>query len=304
MNRKMIRTVAIAASAFALLCTAASAHDAMTHVWDNGRSGVELKMGEFKLLLNPELFKDGRAEGFRAAWRRVAEVAGNLGWKTDVDVKLPEMKEDVRVYTYPDTADGALHAKFYTLRQRIPVKADGTIDAAKADLTLKYSAKDGGKVPVEAYMKDMPKGTKAKAEVNVYGYVNKEAGKNVENATFQVTLKKQPVMNGTETIAWVAQKYPVAATLGIPADTVVKMDPSKFIVSYAIDIGEVKRGGTTLEVEACAWYNKDSGKLVTAEVSWRGALKDCKDIYEIFNAIQEKAPEILDAGRSKNACIQ
>ena len=159
-------------------------------------------------------------------------------------------------------------------------------------------------VPFEAFMKDMPEGTKAKAEVNVYGYVDKEAGKNVEHNTMQVTFKKQPVMTGTETIAWFAQKYPILGTLGIPAETVVSMPTSKYIISYAIEIGELKRGDTKLEVEACVWCNKDTGEFVTAEVSWRADLKDADASYELFDAIQHKAPEILDAGKSKNACIK
>lgn len=302
MNKKLIRTVALAASALALVCTAALAQG---HVWENGRAGVELKMGEFKLLLAPELFKGSRADGFRAAWRRVTEVAAGLGWTTEIDGDLTgRLEEDTRVYSYPDTTDGALHAKYYTLRQRIPVKASGELDTEKADLTLKYSAKDGGAVPVEAFMKGLPEGTKAKAEVNVYGYVDKQAGKNKEDATFQVTFKKQPVMTGTETIAWFAQKYPVIGTLGIPAETVVSMPTSKYIISYAIGIGDLKRGDTKLEVEACVWCNKDTGEFVTAEVSWRASLKDADAIYELFDAIERQAPEILDAGRSKNACIK
>ena len=302
MNKKLIRTVALAASVLALACAAALAQG---HVWENGRAGVEMKAGEFKLLLSPELFKGSRADGFRAAWRRVAEVAAGLGWKTEIDGDLTgRLEENVRVYSYPDTADGALHAKFFTLRQRIPVKESGELNTAKADLTLKYSAKDGGAVPVEAFMKGLPEGTKAKAEVNVYGYVDKEAGKNLEHATMQVTFKKQPVMTGTETVAWFAQKYPIIATLGIPAETVVSMPTSKYIVSYAIDIGELKRGDTKLDVEACLWCNKDTGEFVTAEVSWRAELKDADASYELFDAVQRQAPEILDAGRSKNACIK
>ena len=302
MNKKLISTVAIAASALALVCTAALAQG---HVWEDGRAGVEMKAGEFKLLLSQDLFKGSRADGFRAAWRRVVEVASGLGWTTDVDGDLTgRLEENTRVYTYPDTADGTLHAKFFTLRQRIPVKASGELINEKADLTLKYSAKDGGAVPFEAFMKDMPEGTKAKAEVNVYGYVDKEAGKNVEHNTMQVTFKKQPVMTGTETIAWFAQKYPILGTLGIPAETVVSMPTSKYIISYAIEIGELKRGDTKLEVEACVWCNKDTGEFVTAEVSWRADLKDADASYELFDAIQHKAPEILDAGKSKNACIK
>ncbi len=76
MNKKLIRTVAIAASALALVCTAALAQ---SHVWEDGRAGVEMKAGEFKLLLSQELFKGSRADGFRAAWRRVVEVASGLG---------------------------------------------------------------------------------------------------------------------------------------------------------------------------------------------------------------------------------
>ena len=302
MNKRLIRTAALAVSALALVCAAAFAEG---HVWENGRAGVEMKAGEFKLLLSPELFKGSRADGYRAAWRRVAEIASGLGWKTEIDDDLTgRLEENVRVYTYPDTSDGALHAKFFTLRQRIPVKADGTLNAEKADLTLKYSAKDGGAVPFEAFMKDMPKGTKAKAEVNVYGYVDKKAGKNVEHNTMQVTFKKQPVLTGAETIAWFALKYPILGTLGIPADTFVAMPASKNIISYAIEIGELKRGDTKLEVEACVWCNKDTGAFVCGEVSWRAELKDAEASYELFNAIQHKAPEILDAGMSKNACIK
>ena len=72
MNKKLISTVAIAASALALVCTAALAQG---HVWEDGRAGVEMKAGEFKLLLSQDLFKGSRADGFRAAWRRVPDSA-------------------------------------------------------------------------------------------------------------------------------------------------------------------------------------------------------------------------------------
>ena len=117
-------------------------------------------------------------------------------------------------------------------------------------------------------------------------------------------LDVQILLSGAETIAWFALKYPIIGTLGIPADTFVAMPASKNIISYAIEIGELKRGDTKLEVEACVWYNKDTGAFVCGEVSWRAELKDAEASYELFNAIQHKAPEILDAGMSKNACIK
>lgn len=303
MNKKLIRNVAFAVSAFALVCTAALAKG---DVWGKGSAGVEMKAGEFKLLLAQDLFKGSRLDGYRAAWNRVVEVAAGLGWKaeTEDDLTKGTPDENPRVYSYPDTVDGVLHSKFYTLRQRIPVKKTGALNTEKADLTLKYSAKDGKAIPLEAFLKGLPEGTKAKAEVNVYGYVDKEAGKDQEHATMQVTFKKQPVMTGTETVAWFAQKYPVIGTLGIPAETVVSMPTSKYIISYATNVGKLKRGDAELEVESCVWYNKDTGEFVCAEVSWRAEAKDADASYELFDAVQRQAPEILDAGRSKNACIK
>ena len=174
MNKRLIRTAALAVSALALVCSAAFAEG---HVWENGRAGVEMKAGEFKLLLSPELFKGSRADGYRAAWRRVAEIASGLGWKTEIDDDLTgRLEENVRIYSYPDTSDGALHAKFFTLRQRIPVKADGTLNAEKADLTLKYSAKDGGPVPAEEFLKGLPKGIEVSLKSGTLDNVKAYAG--------------------------------------------------------------------------------------------------------------------------------
>ena len=62
--------------------------------------------------------------------------------------------------------------------------------------------------------------------------------------------------------------------------------------------------GSYRRLHSCAWYNKQTGEFVTGEVSWRADAKDVKASYELFNAIQQKAPEILDAGKSKNALIK
>ena len=76
------------------------------------------------------------------------------------------------------------------------------------------------------------------------------------------------------------------------------------VITYATNVGKLKRGDTEFEVESCAWYNKDTGKFVTAEVSWRAKAKDADASYELLNAIQRQASEILDAGKSKNAYIK
>ena len=87
-------------------------------------------------------------------------------------------------------------------------------------------------------------------------------------------------------------------------NTIATMPSSKFVVTYATNVGKLKRGDTEFEIESCAWYNKDTGKFVTAEVSWRAKAKDVAASYELFNAVQRQAPEILDAGKSKNALIK
>lgn len=303
MNKKIFRTFAFAASALAFACTTAYAQGG---VWGNASSGMEMKAGEFKLILAPELFKGSRLDGYSTAWNRVAKVATDLGWKaeTEGDLIKGKLDENTRVFSYPDTPDGVLNAKYYTLRHRVGLKSSGELNTEKADLTLKYSAKDGKPIPVEAFLKGLPEGTKAKAEVNVYGYVDKQIGKNHEHATISVTFKKQPLLTGKETATWFTQKYPVIGTMGIPAGTIVSMPTSKYVVTYATNVGKLKRGNTEFEVESCAWYNKDTGKFVTAEVSWRAKAKDVDASYELFNAIQRQASEILDAGKSKNAYIK
>ncbi len=303
MNTKLLLTFTFTASAIALVCTSAYAQGT---VWGKGSAGVEMKAGEFKLLLAPEVFKGSRLDGYNVAWNRVAKVAADLGFKaeTDDDLAKGKLDENVRLFSYPDTADRTLSEKYYTLRHRVGVKASGELNAEKADLTLKYSAKDGKPIPVEAFMKGLPEGTKAKAEVNVYGYADKQVGKNVEHATISVTFKKQPLLTGKETAAWFAKKYPVIGTMGIPADAAVNMPASKFVMTYATEIGKLKRGDVEFEVESCAWYNKDTGEFVTGEVSWRADAKDVAVSYELFNAIQSKASDILDGGKSKNAKIK
>ena len=304
MNKKLILTAVFAASVLGLSgCSTFSQPDT---IWGNTSSGAMMKAGEFKLLLAPEVFKGSRIEGYQTAWSRVAQVAAGLGWKAEAEEGLSNGKldENKRVFSYQDTPDRVISENYYTLRHRVGVKPSGEVNPKKADLTLKYSAKDGKPMPVEAFMKGLPEGTKAKAEVNVYGYTDKQAGNNVEHATISVTFKKQPLMTGKETIEWFAEKFPVLGTMGIPAGTVVNMPTSKYVMTYATNIGKLKRGDVEFEVESCAWYNKTTGEFVTGEVSWRADAKDVKASYELFNAIQRQAPEILDAGKSKNALIK
>lgn len=298
-----LRTLAFAASA---LVFAAPAAFAQSGIWGDGTAGLPMKAGEFKLLLAPQVFKDSRIDGYRTAWKNVAKIAGELGWKAEPEEGLVKGKldESKRVFSYPDTADHAISSKFYTLRHRVNVKDTGEIIPEKADLTLKYSAKDGKPVPVEAFMQGLPEGTKAKAEVNVYGFVDKKPGNNVEHATISVTFKKQPLMTGRETVAWFAQKYPVINTFGIPADALVNVPASKYVMTYSTELGKLKRGDVEFEVESCAWYNKETGEFVTGEVSWRAKAKEVDASYELFNAVQRQVPEMLDAGKSKNALIR
>ena len=304
MNKKLILTAVFAASVLALC--GCSTFEQKTGIWGNDSYGAVMKAGEFKLLLAPEVFKGSRIEGYQTAWSRVAQIAANLGWKAEAEEGLANGKldENVRLFSYPDTPDRVISDNYYTLRHRVGMKPSGQLNPKKADLTLKYSAKDGKPMPVEAFMKGLPEGTKAKAEVNVYGYTDKKAGNNVEHATISVTFKKQPVLTGKETVEWFAEKYPVLNTMGIPAGTIVNVPKSKFVVTYATTVGKLKRGDVEFEVESCAWYNKQTGEFVTGEVSWRADAKDVKASYELFNAFQQKAPEILDAGKSKNALIK
>lgn len=303
MRKNMICTLAFVASAVAIACTTGCAQNG---VWGKGSAGAEMKVGEFKLLLSPELFKGSRIDGYSTAWNRVAKIATDLGWKAEVEEGLVKGKldENTRVFSYPDTPDRTLSSKYYTLRHRVGMKASGELNTAKADLTLKYSAKDGKPLPIEAFTKNLPEGTKVKYEVNVYGYIDKQIGKNREDATMSVTYKKQPLLTGKETAAWFTKKYPVIGTLGIPAETVMSVPTSKYVITYATNVGKLKRGDTEFEIESCAWYNKDTGEFVTAEVSWRAKAKDVKASYELFDAVQRQAPEILDAGKSKNALIK
>ena len=304
MNKKLVLTAVFAASVLGL--SGCSCFQQTSGIWGNDSSGAMMKAGEFKLLLAPEVFKGSRYEGYQTAWSRVAQVAAGLGWKAEAEEGLAtgKLDENKRLFSYPDTADRVISGNFYTLRSRVGMKDNGDLNPKKADLTLKYSAKDGKPMPVEAFMKGLPEGTKAKAEVNVYGYSDKKAGNNVEHATISVTYKKQPVLNGKETVEWFAEKYPVLNTMGIPAGTVVNVPKSKFVVTYATTVGKLKRGDVEFEVESCAWYNKETGEFVTGEVSWRADAKDVKASYELFNAVQHQAAEILDAGKSKNALIK
>jgi hypothetical protein len=303
MNKKMIGTFAFAASALALVCTTSYAQSGL---WGNASSGLEMKVGEFKLLLAPEVFKGSRFDGYKTVWNRVAKVATDLGWKAEAEDGLMDgkLEENKRVFSYPDTSKRVLSSKYYTLRHRVGVDESGKLKTEKADLTLKYSAKDGKPMPVEAFVKGLPEGTKVKAEVNVYGYIDKQAGKNRADATMSVTYKKQPLLTGKETAAWFTKKYPVIGTMGIPAKTVMNMPTSKYVMTYATNIGKLKRGDVEFEIESCAWYNKKTGKFVTGEVSWRAKAKDVDASYELFNAVQRQASDILDAGKSKNALIK
>jgi hypothetical protein len=122
-----------------------------------------MKAGEFKLLLAPKVFKGSRIEGYQTAWSRVAQIAANLGWKAEAEEGLANGKldENVRLFSYPDTPDRVISDNYYTLRHRVGMKPSGQLNPKKADLTLKYSAKDGKPMPVEAFMKGLPEGTKA-----------------------------------------------------------------------------------------------------------------------------------------------
>lgn len=262
---------------------------------------------ELKLLIQTDVFAD-RADGYARCWATVKDLAAEMGVQV-IEAEDP-FAEGARKVIYLDTGSEQLAKEDLSIRLRIKLK-DGKLDN-KIDLNVKYRARGADSVPVDAVTAAEGAKAKIKYEEDVAGFAGGVVGQNAGTASLGVTIKgvAEAELAGN-TLGAYAKYYPSLALLGIPLDTQLEAAGGVAILEYTVMPGELDFGqGMSTEVDMSVWYNFDTGKIVTAEVSYVSALGPDAPAAAVdkavafFNALQERMSPILTPGGMKTQLLR
>ncbi|HPU75623.1 MAG TPA: hypothetical protein PLG65_05565 [Bacillota bacterium] len=257
---------------------------------------------ELKLLIQTDVFAD-RAEGYKQCWGIVKDLATEMGIQV-VEVKDP-FDEGARKVMYLDTGSEQLRKENLSLRLRIKIK-DGKLEN-KVDLNLKYRRSDVDTVPSDAVTAAAGIKASFSYEEDVAGFIGGVVGQSSSAASMACTIKGVAVerLSGN-TLGVYVEHFPSLARLGIPADSQLEMVGAIAIREHKVTPGELDFGqGMSTEVDISVWYNFDTGKIITAEISYGSALGQDAPAAAVaraeafFNALQERMAGILAPGGMK-----
>jgi hypothetical protein len=262
---------------------------------------------ELKLLIHTDVFAN-RAEGYRQCWGTVKDLATEMGIQV-VQAKDP-FDEGARKVMYLDTGSEQLGEENLSLRLRIKLK-DGKLEN-KVDLNLKYRRSDVDTVPSDAVT--AAKGVKSSFsyEEDVAGFIGGVDGQNSSATSMACTIKGVAAEKlAGNTLGLYAEYFPSLAELGIPLASQLEMVGGIAIREHKVTPGELDFGqGMSTEVDISVWYDFDTGRIITAEVSYGSALgpdapaEAVEKAVAFFNALQEKMSAILVPGGMKTDLLK
>ena len=209
-----------------------------------------------------------------------------------------------------DTHSGRLDQENRSLRLRIKLKG-GKLEV-KVDLSLKCRRSDVDVVPADAVMAVAGMKASVSCEEDIAGFIGGVVGQNRSAASIACTIKgvAEEKLAGN-TLAVYAEYFPSLAVLGIPLDSPLEMVGGIAIREYKVTPGELDFGqGMKTEVDISVWYNFDTGKIITAEVSYGSALGPDAPAAAVaraeafFNALQERMAGILAPGGMKTDLLK
>lgn len=251
---------------------------------------------EMKLLLKVDTFSE-RDKGYQEIWSAVKKVAAEMG----VCVKDEEnpFKEEVKRVVFYDTNNMDLTRKDYIIRQRIKF-VDGQ-SAATCDLTLKYRTTGVDAVSSEAVATAAGYKPAISYQEDYVGFFNGIIGKANGEMSVSHTLKKVP-LSEQYVLGDFISYFPTLADLGISQNEPLYIINTVAVKEYKVSPGELDFGGIKGGVDISLWYNYDTGKPITAEISWECAKSPAEAVAKaeaFFNALQGKVEKLLYPGQMK-----
>ncbi len=262
---------------------------------------------ELKLLMQTDVFAD-RADGYARCWATVKDLAAEMGVQV-IEAEDP-FAEGVRKVMYLDTHSGRLAQENRSLRLRVKLK-DGKLEE-KVDLNLKYRRSGVDAVPSDAVTAAAGIKASFSHEEDVAGFTGGVVGQNSSATSIACTIKGVAAEKlAGNTLAVYAEYFPSLAALRIPLDSQLNMVGDIAIREHKVTPGELDFGqGMSTEVDMSVWYNFDTGKIVTAEVSYVSALGPDAPAAAVdkavafFNALQERMSPILTPGGMKTQLLR
>jgi len=262
---------------------------------------------ELKLLIQTDVFAN-RAEGYAQCWGIVKGLAAEMGIQV-VEAKNP-FDEGARKVMYLDTTSEQLGRENLSLRLRIKLK-DGKLES-KVDLNLKYRRGDVDTVPSDAVTAAEGVKPSFSYEEDVAGFIGGAVGQNASAVSMACTIKGVAVEKlGGNTLGVYAGYFPSLAVLGVPLDSQLEMVGGIAIREHKVTPGELDFGqGMSTEVDISVWYDFDTGRIITAEVSYESALgpdaptEAVSKAIAFFNALQERMAGILAPGGMKTDLLK
>lgn len=274
-----MRGAAAAAFAAAVLCSSAFA----------AADSVELK-----LQVKKDLFAISREAVYKALQTVLSETAQKLAMKYDDE---DDVDEDTVVVRYYDTADKALAAKNFVVREKFKAKKGTISDTGTLMLKLRRGAELSAE-ELTAFQNGLAHGAEYKYEADVLGLVDGRTGNISTSYSASAKLKKQPDFSG-KTVGDLAALYPVLNAAGADPKAVLNSTPD--VLSYEAEVGEVKFGEGKAEIETAVWYDASGKNLRLVELSWKYRPgRGDEQNRALFQALQERT-DVFDAGKLKSA---
>ena len=274
-----MRGAAAAAFAAAVLCSSAFA----------AADSVELK-----LQVKKDLFAISREAGYKALQTVLSETAQKLAMKYDDE---DDVDEDTVVVRYYDTADKALAAKNFVVREKFKAKKGTISDTGTLMLKLRRGAELSAE-ELTAFQNGLAHGAEYKYEADVLGLVDGRTGNISTSYSASAKLKKQPDFSG-KTVGDLAALYPVLNAAGADPKAVLNSTPD--VLSYEAEVGDVKFGEGKAEIETAVWYDASGKNLRLVELSWKYRPgRGDEQNRALFQALQERT-DVFDAGKLKSA---
>ncbi len=215
---------------------------------------------EFKFLVDPKFFANGREAGFKMVWEKVKAAGAKNGF-TLVDGKKG-LKEAASTKEYFDTPDFKLRKAGYVVR--VSTKYAAGKPAYPFTLTVKEMAPDN-LYRILGSKRAIAKGYKFQAanEENISISANGSLNGYIESA-WEVKLKPEEI--GARTLGDFGKLFPDLLTVGLPADT--RLEP-KTAFGYKVAPGILKLdGGVEVEIEMEGWAASWDGPVYLGEVSF------------------------------------
>ncbi len=262
---------------------------------------------ELKLLIQTDVFAN-RADGYKQCWGIVKDLAAEMGIQV-VEAKDP-FDEGARKVMYLDTHSAELGNENLSLRLRIKLK-DGKLES-KVDLNLKYRRGDVDAVPSDAVTAAEGVKSSFSYEEDIAGFIDGVVGRHSSAASMACTIKGVAADKLTgNTLGVYAEYFPSLAVLGIPLDSQLEMVGGIAIREHKVTPGELDFGqGMNTEVDISVWYDFDTGRIITTEISYGSALGPDAPAEAVaraaafFNALQEKMSTILSPGGMKTQFLK